>query len=502
MTLGLSDDSCAPSLPAARSRVAVNDLRMGFAVSQHSAAVAPHRLSAIAASGRGLVSSTRKARIFAMRRAAAALAGLAALGAAGQGSLRPQPYPGPFDEYLCKPQLADDAGHAWAFDMTPVATANFSFVNVPLRYSFIVAGCGVLDSPCLPGWDVEWTYAPVLQFFAESLGSGTTCWDPAANATAPCTNQCEALARGAPQWSLLDASNASAGLSVTFASVFEPPGGHPDPMQCPFDPVFQTASPRTVVINYACDPTVPAGQIVAGTAVEGPTCTYTVTASTAAACPTRSTTKALLPPPSVPAVPEGGNTEPYAPYLCQPVLADAAGYNWAFNFTGLYRAAGSEYSFAIPDRNTSYSLNVCGYSSALCAPYQYQVQSNWGAATMFWGAPGQPDTNCSLINNGTIVPCTMNCEVLAAGAPVWNLLDATNGKSGGVALQYWGLTRLSFDPFSCPVTKGGTEMAMGVYFNIACDPAAKELVISTVEEASPCTYTVVAAAAAACGVRT
>jgi hypothetical protein len=427
-------------------------------------------------------------------RLAAAVAALAGL-VAGQAALRPQPYPGAFDAYLCQPQLADAAGDAWAFDMTPVAAVNFT-IATDKPYAFVAAGCGVLDTPCLPGWGVDWPYNSALQIFPGSKGSGA-CWDPASNASAPCTGECEALGRGAPQWSLLDPSNASAGLAVTFAAVF---GSASDPHWCPHDPILGTAMPRTVVIRYACDPRVPAGQVEPEAAVEDPTCTYTLTARTAAACPTPSSSKAPLPPPSDPAVPAADNTGPDAPYLCQPVLDDASGKPWSFDFTRLYRKAGSEYAFADAARNMTYNLNICGYTSATCAPQPYPVQYNWGAMTMYWGAPAEPNATCTFVD-GTVAPCTMNCEVLGAGAPVWTLLDAANGAAGGVSLQYWGLVRLPEDPFPCPPTAGGTQSPMAVNINIACDPATEGLAITAVEEMSKCAYTVTASSAAACGTK-
>lgn len=171
---------------------------------------------------------------------------------------------------------------------------------------------------------------------------------------------------------------------------------------------------------------------------------------------------------------------------------------WAFNFTRLYRKPGdADYSFINSSSNIVYAFNVGGYSNTLCAA-TYATQYNWGVAVRL--LPGQaPPTQCYL-TNGTQVPCTGPCQVLAIGAPVWVLSDPTNGSTGGVTMLYKNVWTLPDDPNLCPVNPySGEPTPFAFSLVLTCDPTVDTLRVQSVQEEG-CATVVTAGSAAACGV--
>ena len=153
--------------------------------------------------------------------------------------------PGAFESYLCQPILADSKGAAWAFDMTRVSSRlNYS------DHGFTFAPCGVSSIACVPdaGDAVLQTYSPATQVLSGPPGG--QCPNPATGGMSPCSGQCKPAAQGAPSWALLDATNASKGITLTFAGVKPSPD---DIATCGHDPVTgaQVRTPAIDVFVYA-----------------------------------------------------------------------------------------------------------------------------------------------------------------------------------------------------------------------------------------------------------
>jgi hypothetical protein len=350
-------------------------------------------------------------RILAAAMAATALAALTVHAAPTPSS---QPSPGAFPPYMCNITLADASGAAWSFDLLPVAglTLNYTTGGNP-SYVYSTSPCGIPAAACDPAnFAVQWPYAPGIQYFG---------------------NNCELLGQGLPMWQLLDSSNASAGLSLMFATQTTTNG---DPDKCPYDPVTGTEVGRTVVHQHACDPAVPAGTVVVSGVSEGPTCTYNVQMRSAAACAVSAgTPNPPLPPPGPPVPTTPGRD---ASYFCHNVeLADASGTGWSFSFDQLYTAAGYNYSVS---QGVLATLQICGTGPTACTP-NYPVASTYGVVTQFFGSPPPAGTSC-FDENGMLVPCTLPCEILAASAPQWSLQSNTNGGSGGVIAVFDGVPSL------------------------------------------------------------
>lgn len=202
-------------------------------------------------------------------RAATAAAATAVAIAAAAAPPPPAPatlQPGAFPDYLCRPTLADNAGAAWAFDLTAVASLNVTYEQSAGNYLFALAPCGVSPIACLPQTGAErWPYAPGIQFFDSGNAPGGSCYNPARGDTEPCSAMCEILGSGPPLASLLSPGNASAGLQLTFLGSR---ATATDPSQCPFDPVLGTETPRRIIMQHTCDPSVPAGSVVVASQYE------------------------------------------------------------------------------------------------------------------------------------------------------------------------------------------------------------------------------------------
>lgn len=160
-------------------------------------------------------------------------------------------------EHLDRRPFADSAGNAYQFNLTGIA--GISLLTNSSAYSYGVSPCGIPTSACVPAQHpVGWPYAAVTQFFVNSASSGN-CYNAGTGAEQPCSDNCEPAAVGLPQWQLLDASNATAGLWASFSGMFLASG---DQMTCSWDPVTGTTTPRTSAIVLQCNASLPRGTVV------------------------------------------------------------------------------------------------------------------------------------------------------------------------------------------------------------------------------------------------
>lgn len=364
-----------------------------------------------------------------MRAAAAAAAAATALG-------DPSPFfspsgltlPGAFPAYLCAPVLADAAGREWGWDLSPIAGAFGA--GVTGGYTYTYEPCGVSPTACLPPGDTpEQSYAAVTQVWPGQPPGGT-CVNPATGRPEACTRTCRPAAQGVPQFELLPGGNASAGVAAVYAGVLSTV----DDDGCGRDPATGRTIQRSSAIHHVCDPGVPKGAVVYDGVVEGPVCHYVLSLRSAAACPTPADEAYPLPPPGPALRPDA----PLAPYLVRPGWAQPGGGYLPFDLSSLW-AAGEDYTFTNATSGATYAFAVAGAAASVCAPAGWIPAANSGQAIVYEGPPPPPGATCAL-DNGTAVPCTRGCHVLATGGPFIRPTDPTrNPGRGGLTLEWPGV---------------------------------------------------------------
>lgn len=168
--------------------------------------------------------------------------------------------PGSFPDYICSPVLADTLGNAYAFNLTGIAGLTLATKSSEGggNYLFGSSPCGIPTSACVPGQHpVGWPYAAVTQYFVGTASPGN-CYNQATGAEQPCTDNCEPASVGFPQWQLIDASNATAGIWGSFSGIFMVNG---DETICPWDPSTGTPTPRSSTVVLQCDSSMAPGNV-------------------------------------------------------------------------------------------------------------------------------------------------------------------------------------------------------------------------------------------------
>jgi len=421
--------------------------------------------------------------------------------------------PGAFADHLCDLAFADAAGARFEFDLRPVAGV---VVN---GSGFALAPCGVTAFACamLP---VPQPLGAAVQL---SAGGGASCF--------------YGLTAGPPLTTLRDAANAATGgLVTTYASAWTQTSNGPS---CgDWDPARGREEGRTLILQHACDPAAAPGAVALLGVTEAPACTYSALISSAAACgarvaeaaaskatakfaspasaaggvrieaaaASRSAASAPVANPPGPALPPWApGAGPMSPYLCTPILADAAGRRWRYSLQQLFRA-GADYTVATPVGD--FALNVCGWTRTTCTP-AYAVRANFGALVVAWagGAPPPSGTQCRWANGTSAPSCSAPCRTLAEGAPVFSLANASDGAAGGLVMALQGELASADEPAPAPQCgddENGDPLFPSVRVAIACDASVPTLAVdgvkSVVGAGAACSFLVAARASAACGV--
>jgi hypothetical protein len=116
-------------------------------------------------------------------------------------------------------------------------------------------------------------------------------------------------------------------------------------------------------------------------------------------------------------------------------------YKYSWDFRGLCRGAGNEYSYTQTSNNFTFRYNICGMVSKPCVPLEYKVYVGMGVATQQWtdDPPCGPTPGCVLPENGSPVCCTGDCTVLAHDIPRYSLMDPNNPSTGGIVISHSGM---------------------------------------------------------------
>ena len=113
-------------------------------------------------------------------------------------------------------------------------------------------------------------------------------------------------------------------------------------------------------------------------------------------------------------------------------------YSWDLH--QLCRGPGQEYAY-VDSQNQTYSLNICGNTSSICAP-NYPLYDSVGVAVKTWtDAPycNPGNTGCYNWDTGAQVCCTGNCAVLGTEFFLFTLMDPANPLKGGVKMVHVGM---------------------------------------------------------------
>lgn len=184
---------------------------------------------------------------------------------------------------------------------------------------------------------------------------------------------------------------------------------------------------------------------------------------------------------------------------------DVNGQEYSWDMHQLCRGPGNEYSYIDP-LNHSYSFNICGMTSTICAP-SYPMYDSHGVAVQTWtSAPACDPQNpgCTDWNTGKPVCCTGQCAVLGTEFFTFNLIDPSNPLTGGVSLVHVGMPPDDADPTNCPVNPAtGLARERQLTMNIYCDQggSATSLTVIGASEPSVCSYVLELKSGAACGVK-
>ena len=386
-----------------------------------------------------------------------------------------------FLPFLCDLVIMDSSGKPFEFDLTPVAGIN---LTVNGGETYMIDACGVTPFVTnLPG--SVGSLAPGIQLSQE-----------------------EVLAIGPPLHSLIDPNNAATGgLRTTFAPAWT---ASSDGAKCgDWDPVRGRERGRFMVINHFCNQSMTSGTIISLGVTENPECVYNFEIESAAAC-------GIFPPsPNISTINSPTNPEPnwspgagpFANYLCNPALPTSSGKFVSFNFSALFSS--SDYLFNASD-GTSYALNVCGYTNTICSP-SYNVKANFGELVAFWpnGTPPPEGTVCTF-SNGTATKCTAPCRTLGEGAPMFSLIDPSDGLTGGVRMALEGELVYADEPAAyqtCGFDSLNNPLYPSVAVDLICDGTVgkNQLKIqNAVQTQDPttgaCSFVVTATTGAACGV--
>lgn len=382
------------------------------------------------------------------------------------------PSPGPFaDKALCQPQLADANNNTFLFDWSAAAWhADLTFTDSSNR-TFFIAPCGTTRTLCSPPWYntsfgavpqgpavVMWGEPPACERACMASDGSFIC----------CSAACEVIGAGPPMWALADPSNAvNGGLIATYWMWFTPWVGA-DPFPCPgANPISSPPLGRNLTIVAICNESMTQSDVVL-VSVSSVGCGYTAVLAAKAACgrQIQLPTSPLPLPASAPIFPP--TPGPFMPYLCTPSLVDAFGALWSFNLTSLPL----EYKYT-----SNYYISICGTNSrrnAVSDKFAY----TYGSIVQYWSG----------IN-----------ELLAIGPPLWTLLNAGNGATGGLRATWAQVPRLPSDPLSqCPQRAGGYRLWNTITLEMTCD-ATTLFTPTNVADNGDCTFVLQARSRGACG---
>lgn len=185
---------------------------------------------------------------------------------------------------------------------------------------------------------------------------------------------------------------------------------------------------------------------------------------------------------------------------------NVANVEYSWDLHTLCREAGTEYTY-VDSQNHSYSFNICGNTSTICAP-NYPLYGSHGVAVQSWtdapACPGGPtQSGCFDWDTNTPVCCTGSCAVLGTEYFRFDIVDPSNPLTGGVQLIHGGMPPDDADPYNCPINPAtGLARERQLTIQLQCDPSgsATTLQVLGTSEPSTCSYVLTAKTKAACGV--
>lgn len=187
-------------------------------------------------------------------------------------------------------------------------------------------------------------------------------------------------------------------------------------------------------------------------------------------------------------------TGPFADSLCNFLLKDVQGNTYRYDLRSI---AGKQLSIV---NQYNYSFVPCGVAAPECVPSFGQL---WPLSSAYQIEGGGAAGNCYSSKDGQ-TPCTPACEGLSVGPPLHQLLDITNGYTGGLMSTFAGMWTQNSDGQKCgnvdPVT--GKEMGRSLQINHFCDPSIPAGTVKTQSQSEypTCHYVLNIVSSASCGI--
>ena len=176
---------------------------------------------------------------------------------------------------------------------------------------------------------------------------------------------------------------------------------------------------------------------------------------------------------------------------CKFDLSDAAGVTHSYDLEPACRQAGQD-GFLFQDKDGhEYYLQLCGrWSQRQCRPEGYAPVAE-GYAVQLWGpAPPCPSQqrNCSAPGHPSQC-CTRPCEVLAADAAAWELMDPADATSGGLVGKFPPVPRAADDPTARTCLQDTLEVRIVCNVRVLATTPT-ELYQNASDPTDPCRYVI------------
>lgn len=188
---------------------------------------------------------------------------------------------------------------------------------------------------------------------------------------------------------------------------------------------------------------------------------------------------------------------------------DIANKEYSWDLHQLCKPAGGEYFINDTANNHITSFNICGNTSAICAP-GYALYDTHGVAIQYTYDLINPVPECNpkaptCVDYDLNIPtcCTEECTILGTEFFQFYLMDNTN-PDGGVQLVHSGMPPATGETFTCPADPvTGLQLDRQLTVQIKCDRSvpSTNYAIDSMTEPTTCRYLISGRSAAACGVK-
>jgi len=183
------------------------------------------------------------------------------------------------EEYECTYQASTVDDITFSFDLRPLCEqGNTYLVNDSTGHNYSFNICGTSSFECVPSWTNVYQTGVAVQYWGDvpPCNANTTNCTDYRGENVCCTQDCQVLGVGIPNWSLKDPKNPeTGGLLITHIGV---PPSDDDPFWCPWNPNTGAMYERTITYDFKCNYQMPFGTLNILGVAENATvpCQYTI----------------------------------------------------------------------------------------------------------------------------------------------------------------------------------------------------------------------------------